>query len=83
MNETNNTSAVVEVQPVRRSAAKGISPEALTEALRRTEGCVRHAAKILGCSASNISFRLKGDPSLWPEGVERRGVGFRPQGRAE
>jgi hypothetical protein len=83
MNDANSTSESLSAQPSRRSAAKGISPEALTEVLRRTEGCVRHAAEILGCSASNVSYRLKGDPSLWPEGVERRGVGYRPQGRVE
>lgn len=83
MNNANNTSKTNQAQPSRRSATKGISAEAVTEVLRRTEGCVRHAAEILGCSASNISFRLKHKPSLWPTGVERRGAGFRPQGRVE
>ena len=56
------------------------SDEALTAALRTTQGNVNAAARLLGYrDAKGTHVRLRRNPHLWPEGVARREPGGGPR----
>lgn len=44
----------------------------ITEALRRAGDDVVEAAEMIGMDPSNLRWRLRDDPDLWPRGEPRR-----------